>query len=53
LVKVNLKLINYFILSFIQFLGQQIVAEEAMDVASKEGHWVVLQNIHLGLKLIS
>ncbi|CAF5228859.1 unnamed protein product, partial [Rotaria magnacalcarata] len=27
--------------------GQQIVAEEAMDVASKEGHWVVLQNIHL------
>ena len=30
--------------------GQQIVAEEAMDVASKEGHWVVLQNIHLGWK---
>jgi len=29
-------------------LGQQIVAEEAMDVAAKEGHWVVLQNIHLG-----
>jgi hypothetical protein len=27
------------------------VAEEAMDIASKEGHWVVLQNIHLGLKL--
>jgi hypothetical protein len=23
-----------------------------MDIASKEGHWVVLQNIHLGLKLI-
>ncbi|CAF2140297.1 unnamed protein product [Rotaria magnacalcarata] len=30
--------------------GQQIVAEEAMDVASKEGHWVVLQNIHLVAK---
>lgn len=30
--------------------GQQVVAEEAMDVAAKEGHWVVLQNIHLGLK---
>ena len=31
--------------------GQQIVAEEAMDIASKEGHWVVLQNIHLGESL--
>lgn len=30
-------------------LGQQVVAEEAMDIAAKEGHWVVLQNIHLGL----
>ena len=28
--------------------GQQVVAEEAMDVAAKDGHWVVLQNIHLG-----
>ena len=28
--------------------GQQTVAEEAMDVAAKDGHWVVLQNIHLG-----
>lgn len=27
--------------------GQESVAENAMDVASKEGHWVVLQNIHL------
>ena len=27
--------------------GQEVVAEEAMGVASKEGHWVVLQNIHL------
>ena len=24
-------------------LGQEIVAEQAMDLASKEGHWVVLQ----------
>lgn len=35
------------------YLGQQIVAEEAMDIAAKEGHWVVLQNIHLGLTEIS
>ncbi|XP_047143157.1 dynein beta chain, ciliary isoform X1 [Hydra vulgaris] len=27
--------------------GQEIVAEKALDLASKEGHWVVLQNIHL------
>lgn len=27
--------------------GQESVAEAAMDVASKEGHWVVLQNVHL------
>ena len=27
--------------------GQEVVAEEAMKIASEEGHWVVLQNIHL------
>ncbi|CAH0405196.1 unnamed protein product [Chilo suppressalis] len=27
--------------------GQEIVAEQAMDVAITQGHWVVLQNIHL------
>lgn len=27
--------------------GQEAVAEQAMDVAAKNGHWVVLQNIHL------
>ena len=27
--------------------GQEVVAEEAMKIASAEGHWVVLQNIHL------
>lgn len=27
--------------------GQERVAELAMDEASKHGHWVVLQNIHL------
>ena len=27
--------------------GQEEVAEEAMSLASREGHWVVLQNIHL------
>ncbi|XP_061501815.1 dynein beta chain, ciliary isoform X1 [Anopheles gambiae] len=30
--------------------GQEVVAEAAMDVACKEGHWVVLQNIHLVAK---
>ncbi|KAJ8957969.1 hypothetical protein NQ318_001970 [Aromia moschata] len=27
--------------------GQEVVAEKAMAVASEQGHWVVLQNIHL------
>uniref|UniRef100_A0A3Q3L381 Dynein axonemal heavy chain 11 n=1 Tax=Labrus bergylta TaxID=56723 RepID=A0A3Q3L381_9LABR len=27
--------------------GQEAVAEVAMEKASKEGHWVILQNIHL------
>ncbi|ESO12478.1 hypothetical protein HELRODRAFT_155577 [Helobdella robusta] len=27
--------------------GQEVVAEDAMEKASKSGHWVVLQNIHL------
>lgn len=27
--------------------GQETVAEQAIDVAAKNGHWVVLQNIHL------
>ncbi|KAM7035687.1 dynein axonemal heavy chain 17 [Acridotheres tristis] len=27
--------------------GQEIVAEHAMEVAAAEGHWVILQNIHL------
>jgi dynein heavy chain len=27
--------------------GQEMIAEQAMDVAAKNGHWVVLQNIHL------
>ena len=27
--------------------GQEIVAENALDTSSKEGYWVVLQNIHL------
>ncbi|PIK38254.1 beta heavy chain of outer-arm axonemal dynein ATPase [Apostichopus japonicus] len=33
--------------------GQEIVAEQAMDLAAKEGHWVVLQNIHLVAKWLS
>ncbi|XP_023241581.1 dynein beta chain, ciliary-like isoform X1 [Centruroides sculpturatus] len=27
--------------------GQEIVAENALDIASQKGHWVILQNIHL------
>ena len=27
--------------------GQEVVAEKAMEKASRAGHWVVLQNIHL------
>ncbi|XP_035728185.1 dynein beta chain, ciliary-like [Vespa mandarinia] len=27
--------------------GQETVAEQAMDIAAKNGHWVILQNIHL------
>ncbi|CAL8281941.1 unnamed protein product [Merluccius merluccius] len=27
--------------------GQEVVAEHALDQAAKEGHWVILQNIHL------
>ncbi|XP_054619923.1 dynein axonemal heavy chain 9-like isoform X2 [Dunckerocampus dactyliophorus] len=27
--------------------GQEVVAEQALDLAAKNGHWVILQNIHL------
>ena len=27
--------------------GQEVVAEEAMEIATADGHWVVLQNVHL------
>ncbi|XP_061032339.1 dynein axonemal heavy chain 9 [Eubalaena glacialis] len=30
--------------------GQQVVAEAALDLAAKKGHWVILQNIHLVAK---
>lgn len=30
--------------------GQEIEAEKAMDIATKQGHWVFLQNIHLVVK---
>ncbi|GAB1599188.1 dynein beta chain, ciliary [Argonauta hians] len=30
--------------------GQEIIAEEAMDVSAREGHWVILQNVHLVAK---
>ena len=27
--------------------GQEIVAEQALEVAAQKGHWVILQNVHL------
>ncbi|XP_078011950.1 dynein axonemal heavy chain 17 isoform X1 [Phascolarctos cinereus] len=33
--------------------GQEVVAEHALDVASEEGHWVILQNIHLVARWLS
>lgn len=33
--------------------GQEIVAEAAIDIASKKGHWVILQNIHLVVKWLA
>nr|CAH7754609.1 unnamed protein product [Callosobruchus chinensis] len=33
--------------------GQEIVAENAMDVAAEQGHWVILQNIHLVQKWLA
>ncbi|XP_067164351.1 dynein axonemal heavy chain 17 [Apteryx mantelli] len=33
--------------------GQEIVAENALDVASVQGHWVILQNIHLVARWLS
>ncbi|XP_030631015.1 dynein heavy chain 17, axonemal-like [Chanos chanos] len=33
--------------------GQEVVAEAALDRAAEEGHWVILQNIHLVAKWLS
>ncbi|XP_075982942.1 dynein beta chain, ciliary-like [Anticarsia gemmatalis] len=33
--------------------GQEVVAEEAMNVASANGQWVILQNIHLVAKWLA
>ncbi|NWT02283.1 DYH9 protein, partial [Mionectes macconnelli] len=33
--------------------GQEVVAEQALDLAAKEGHWVILQNIHLVAKWLN
>uniref|UniRef100_A0A8D0BHG5 Dynein axonemal heavy chain 9 n=1 Tax=Salvator merianae TaxID=96440 RepID=A0A8D0BHG5_SALMN len=30
--------------------GQEVIAEQALDLAAAEGHWVILQNIHLVAK---
>eukprot|EP00041_Stephanoeca_diplocostata_P039521 m.1633795 g.1633795 ORF g.1633795 m.1633795 type:complete len:4492 (+) comp25411_c0_seq1:204-13679(+) len=39
---------NYHMVSLGQ--GQEPIAEEAMKLGAKEGHWVVLENIHLVAK---
>ncbi|XP_049715503.1 dynein axonemal heavy chain 9 isoform X4 [Elephas maximus indicus] len=33
--------------------GQEVVAEAALDLAAKKGHWVILQNIHLVARWLS
>ncbi|XP_032945882.1 dynein axonemal heavy chain 9 [Rhinolophus ferrumequinum] len=33
--------------------GQEVVAEAALDLAAKKGHWVILQNIHLVAKWLN
>uniref|UniRef100_A0AAY3ZZJ1 Dynein heavy chain n=2 Tax=Denticeps clupeoides TaxID=299321 RepID=A0AAY3ZZJ1_9TELE len=33
--------------------GQEVVAEQALDLAAKEGHWVIIQNIHLVSRWLS
>ncbi|XP_070251371.1 dynein axonemal heavy chain 9 isoform X5 [Myotis yumanensis] len=33
--------------------GQEVVAEAALELAAKKGHWVILQNIHLVAKWLS
>ncbi|XP_068161051.1 dynein axonemal heavy chain 9 [Antennarius striatus] len=33
--------------------GQEVVAEQALDLAAKNGHWVILQNIHLVARWLS
>ncbi|XP_077022232.1 dynein axonemal heavy chain 17 isoform X3 [Tamandua tetradactyla] len=33
--------------------GQEVVAENALDVAAEQGHWVILQNIHLVARWLS
>ena len=33
--------------------GQEVVAEEALKLAADQGHWVILQNIHLVAKWLS
>ncbi|KAI8425212.1 hypothetical protein MSG28_007028, partial [Choristoneura fumiferana] len=42
---------NFHIVSLGQ--GQEVVAEEGMTVASANGHWVILQNIHLVAKWLA
>jgi hypothetical protein len=47
----HLDKVNYLLFDFIiriwSILGQDVVAEKALDDGSRDGNWVVLQNIHL------
>lgn len=42
---------NFHIVSLGQ--GQEVVAEEAMGVSAVNGHWVILQNVHLVAKWLA
>ncbi|XP_057571174.1 dynein axonemal heavy chain 17 [Hippopotamus amphibius kiboko] len=33
--------------------GQEVVAENALDMAAEKGHWVILQNVHLVARWLS
>ncbi|XP_068610643.1 dynein axonemal heavy chain 9 [Brachionichthys hirsutus] len=33
--------------------GQEVIAEQALSLAAKNGHWVILQNIHLVARWLS
>ena len=38
---------------YLCFQGQEIVAEQSLDLAAKEGHWVILQVNNLSWKIVA